>query len=430
VSGELGQPWIGLAVALGVGLLVGIERERRKGRGPGRSAAGMRSFALVTMAGALAQTIGADTALVAAGAVAVATLAAIAYWRTSGPQATDPGLTTEVALLVSYLVGVQCVRAPPLGAACGAVLAGLLAARENMHRFATEWLSDAEVQDALVLAAVALVVVPLAPAEPLAILGGLSLRKVATLVLLILAIQAAAHVARRLLGPRQALALSGLLGGFISSTATIATFGAQSRNESDAAARGALAGAAALSGAATWLQALVVCAVASPSLWASLLPPAAAGAAVATAGAWALARVGAGGRIQDAPTLAERRPLRLREALCVAGLLLAVAAMVAWTRAQFGSGGLWIGTALAALADAHAPIAAGLSMHHVGNIAAGDALRAVLLAIGINTVSRTVVATFAGGARYGLRVAGVLAASVAAAGLVLAWWPALGTLAA
>jgi uncharacterized membrane protein (DUF4010 family) len=126
---------------------------------------------------------------------------------------------------------------------------------------------------------------------------------------------------------------------------------------------------------------------------------------------------------------ADRRPLRLREALAVAALLLAVATTVAWARSRFGSEGLWIGTALAAVADAHAPIATGLAMHHAGTIPANDALRAVLLAIGVNTVSRTVVATLAGGARYGLRVASVLAASVAAAVLALAWWPALGTLA-
>ena len=126
------EDWIGLAVALGVGLLVGVERERRKGRGPQREAAGLRTFALVTVAGALAQSL-APGALVAVGALAVAALAALAYWRTLlRPQAQDdPGLTTEVALLVAYLVGVQCVVQPLVGAACGAVLAALLAARDR-----------------------------------------------------------------------------------------------------------------------------------------------------------------------------------------------------------------------------------------------------------------------------------------------------------
>jgi uncharacterized membrane protein (DUF4010 family) len=412
------ENWIGLLVALGCGLLVGVERERRKGEGPHRGAAGMRTFALVTLAGALAQSM-APGPLVVAGALAVAALAALAYWRSSGPRTSDPGLTTEVALIVAYLVGVQCVIEPALGAACGVLLAALLAARENMHRFATEWLTELELRDALVLAGVALVVVPLAPAAPLPWLGGLAPRTGAWLVLVILLMQAAAHAARRLLGEGHALALSGLLGGFVSSTATIATFGALARREGPAA-QAALAGAAALSGAATWLEAVALCAVASPSLLRALAVPAAAGLAVAlVAGAMAAGAlaVGRGGKtIATArDRLAERRPLRLREAVAVAALLLTVSAGVAWAQAQFGSGGLWASTALAALADAHAPIAASLAMHRAGTLTANDTLRAALLAVSVNTASRCVVATLSGGPQFAWRVGRVLVSSAAAA---------------
>ena len=51
-------PWIALAVALGCGLLIGLERERRKGTGPGRAPAGIRTFAIASLAGALAETTG------------------------------------------------------------------------------------------------------------------------------------------------------------------------------------------------------------------------------------------------------------------------------------------------------------------------------------------------------------------------------------
>jgi uncharacterized membrane protein (DUF4010 family) len=373
----------------------------------------MRTFALVTVAGALAQSL-APGALVVAGAAGVAVLAALAYWRAPGPHSGDPGLTTEVALLVAYLVGVQCMVQPALGAACGAVLAGLLAARENMHRFATEWLTELELRDALVLAGVALVLVPLAPDAPLPWLGGLAPRTAAWLVLVILLMQAVAHVAARLLGDRHALALTGLLGGFVSSTATIATLGAQARGEAPAGQR-ALAGAAALSGAATWLQALALCAVASPALLPALLVPASAGLLAALVGgipAW----LGSGPTppLRGRPTAA-RRPLRLREAMVVAVLLLAVSATVAWAQARFGSAGLWTGTALAALADAHAPIAASFVLHHAGTLAAGDTLRAALLAVSVNTASRCMVAALAGGPLYGWRVARVLVLSAAAA---------------
>lgn len=407
------EPWIGLMVALGCGLLVGIERERRKGHGPARGAAGMRTFTLVTVAGALTQTVGAAE-LVAAGAIAVALLAALAYWRTSQIGSGDPGLTTEVALLAAYLVGVLCVRQPALGAACGAVLAGLLAARENMHRFATEWLREVELRDALVLAAVALVLVPLAPTTPWPWLGGLTARTAAMLVMVILALQAAAHVAQRLLGPRYALALSGLLGGFVSSTATIATLGGQARNAESATALRGLAGAAALSGAATWLQALALCAVASPGLWSALVVPAGAGLVAAVLGAWAVGWRAAPGApaVEVSP---ERRPLRLREALTVAALLLVVAALVAWAQSHWGSSGLWVGTAVAAMADAHSPIAAVMALHHSGTVSTAQSTQVVLLAVSVNTASRCVVAALAGGVRYALWVGAVLVASAAAA---------------
>lgn len=362
------EDWIGLAVALGVGLLVGVERERRKGRGPQREAAGLRTFALVTVAGALAQSL-APGALVAIGALAVAALAALAYWRSlRGPQAQDdPGLTTEVALLVAYLVGVQCVVQPVVGAACGAVLAGLLAARDRMHRFATEWLTEAELRDALVLAGVALVLVPLAPATPWPAFGAMAPRTVAWLVLLILGIQAAAHVARRLFGERHALAATGLLGGFVSSTATIATLGARARalgsaDAADALARQRLAGAAGLSGAATWLQALALAAVASPALLPRLAPVVLAGAMGALlVGAWGLRRHD--GDATGAPIAPHDRPLRLREAMGVTALLLGVSVLVNWLRTSFGVQGLLAGTTVAALVDAHAPVAAAFGLH-------------------------------------------------------------------
>lgn len=69
---------LGLLLALGIGLLVGLERERRKGDGPDRGAAGIRSFALAALLGALAQSLG-PSALVVAGAAMVGALAAISH---------------------------------------------------------------------------------------------------------------------------------------------------------------------------------------------------------------------------------------------------------------------------------------------------------------------------------------------------------------
>jgi hypothetical protein len=92
----------GIAVALGCGLLVGLERERRKGEGDDRAAAGVRSFSVAALLGALTESA-AVPGLVLAGAVLVGVMAALAYSRS---RSRDPGLTTELALLAIFLVGV------------------------------------------------------------------------------------------------------------------------------------------------------------------------------------------------------------------------------------------------------------------------------------------------------------------------------------
>ena len=139
--------------------MVGLERERRKGRGADRAAAGVRSFSIVALLGALAQAV-AVAGLVPVGALVVGAMAALAYARS---RSRDPGLTTELALIATYLVGVLAMRSPLLGAACGTLLAVLLAARTQLHRFATHWLREQELHDGLMLAALALVILPLMP---------------------------------------------------------------------------------------------------------------------------------------------------------------------------------------------------------------------------------------------------------------------------
>ena len=161
--GEITSAAAVLAGALGSGLLMGIERERRKGRGPLRAFAGVRTFTLTALGGAAAALWG-GMALVAVGAALVAALAVAAYVR---DRSGDPGVTTEVALWLAYVIGVVCAHSLPFGAALAVVTTGLLAARDALHRFARDWLRPAEVRGALVLAALALLVLPLAPHRPL-----------------------------------------------------------------------------------------------------------------------------------------------------------------------------------------------------------------------------------------------------------------------
>ncbi len=424
----------GLAAALGGGLLIGLERERRKRgaeRGPGRPPAGIRSFALAALGGGIAQTLQ-QPLLVALGAAMVAVLAGVAYWASRQPPPPsapppDPGLTTELALFITYLVGVLAVQQPVLGAAAAAVVALLLAARERLHRFAIRALSEAEWHDALLLAALVLVLLPLAPSTPLPGLAGLSPRTLLGLMALILGLQAAGHVALRLLGPRAGLAGSGAMSGFVSSTATIASMGAKARAEP--ALTAACTAGAIFSTAATWVQVMLLLGATAPSAAALMAPGAIAGLLTAAlAGGWSLWRANAGlgagpMAVPDPPrpagsARAAPGPLRLREALVVTLLLAAVAVAVTWAQARFGSAGLLAGTALGALADAHAPVAALGALAAAGQIDASTVRDGTLVAVAANACTRSVTAFVAGGRGYGLRVgASLLASTLAAAGV-------------
>jgi uncharacterized membrane protein (DUF4010 family) len=163
-----------LALALGVGLLIGVDRERRKGTGPTRHFAGIRTFAVVSLAGAAAQLIDQPWVTLVA-ALVVAAQAVISHLK---DRSQDPGVTTEIALFMTFLLGVLTIDHPTVAAAGGVVVAALLAARGPLQRFSTRTLSETEWRDALVLTGSALVILPLAPDRPLVWLGGVNPRTV------------------------------------------------------------------------------------------------------------------------------------------------------------------------------------------------------------------------------------------------------------
>lgn len=282
VAVDMGAAAAALATALGCGLLIGIERERRKGKGPGRAFAGLRTFALTCVVGAVA-ALTALAGLMVAGAVLVTVLAGVAYWR---DRSQDPGATTEIALLLTYLIGVLCVWSLPLAAAIAVGLTALLAGREPLHRFANQWLSPGEVRDGIILAALVLMALPLVPNRPF---WGPVLNPyvIAQLLALLLFVQSLAHLCRRLLQAREAVAFSALASGFVSSTATIATMGLAVR-EGRSAAR-LMAGGGLMSCVSTQAQIVLVAAAVQPAWMAVLWLPTLIGGLGAAA--WALSLI-------------------------------------------------------------------------------------------------------------------------------------------
>lgn len=387
---DLSQAAAPLAAALGCGLLIGIERERRKGDGPGRALAGLRTFALTCVTGAAA-ALTQVTGLVVAGAVFVAALGVVAYFR---DRSDDPGVTTEVALLLTYLIGVLCAWSLPLAAGLAVGLTAMLAGRERLHGFARHWLRPAEVRDGIVLAALVLLALPLVPDRALWD-NTLNPHVIVQLLALLLGVQAAAHLARRLLQARHAVTLSALASGFVSSTATIATLGLAVR-EGRSGAR-LMAGGALLSCVSTLLQLLLVAAAVQPAWLGHLVWPALGGSVMALAWGMWLVR-GAPSEAAPAAVEQDERMFSLTGAAAVAALLAGIQVLVHALTLWLGEAGLIVGSLLGALADLHSALAAVFTSGPPAPISH----QAVVGALAVHALSKSVTAALVGGRSYAL----------------------------
>ncbi len=403
-----------LAVALGVGLLIGLERERRKGDGPTREAAGLRTFALVAVLGALCAVTDIPW-LVPAGALGVAALAALAYRRTS---ASDPGLTTEIALLVTFGLGVLAAFDRALAAGSGVVVALLLGLREPLHAFATQRLSEREWRDAVLLAAAALVVLPLLPNRAIDPWGAINPQFVWRLTVVVLLVNAAGYVSLRVLGQRWGLPLAGLLGGFVSSAAVVAAMGRRTR-EQPAVMAGAVAGAV-WSSIATGLQLAIVLFAINPWLLAQFALPLTAFIAVAfvfgaLAGRHAWRTPQDGGAVQG-------RAFDPATAALISLVFVVMLVGVAIANRAFGSNGAIVAALIGAFLDTHAAAASLAGLAASQSLAVPSALLGICAALTANTLTKLALAATTGGVGYFARVAPGLIAMVLALWLALWSW--------
>lgn len=401
----------GLVAALGGGLLVGIGREREKAQ-QGREAAGVRSFAVVALGGAIAMLLG-PVALAIAGA-AVAAMTVASYWHSAEH---DPGVVTELALLVTFLLGALAQSQAQLAAALFVALAVVLESKTSLHRFTRQVLSEQELGDALLLAAAALIVLPLLPDRAIDPWQVLNPRKLWLFVVLVMGINAAGYVALRVFGAGRGLALAGLLGGFVSSAATIAGMG--QRAASDAHALPGCIAAALLSCIATVVQLAVIVFAIAPALLVDLaIPLGAAGLAAAAIAAWFVWRSRANG--DEASPAKLGRPFALRQALLFVAIVAAALLLSTALRHYFGGSGVLAAAAAAGFADVHAAAVSLAQLANGGALPHSEAAWALAAAFTTNSLVKCFAATTGGKAYARPVIVGVLAINavlVAAVGL-------------
>lgn len=403
----------GLLTAIAIGLLIGVVRERHALQSStpqhGPTAAGLRTHALVAIAAGVAAQLG-PPALVAT-VLAVGALAVVSYLRT---RDHDPGLTGEVALLVTTLLSALAQTQTAVAAALAVVAAVLLFAKQPLHRFARDVVSEREVQDALLLAASAVVILPLLPDEPVDPWGVLVPSKLWKLVVLVMAVGMLGHIALRAVGARWGLPVAGFFSGFASSTAAVAGFGQRSREAADVTA--GAASAAVLANLASLLLLVGIVATAAPQLLrASAWPLAAAAGVLAVTAAIGLRRQGAAPVLPEEP---QARAFKLSHGLLLALMIAVVLVVSAWLRSVFGDMGALATAVLVALVELHASAASIAQLSAAGGLTLAHAQWGMAALLASSAIAKTVLAFASGNRRYGLIVGGGLIGMAAACAVV------------
>lgn len=401
---------LGLGTAVAIGLLIGIDRERK---GDSR---GIRTFGLVALLGALAGDLSRrleQPLLVPVGLSMLAVIAVAAYWHDHTRQDEAP-TTSMVAMVVTGVLGLLCgLGEQRLAVPVAIVVAALLVFKGELHGVAGRLGRD-DLVPILQFGALTFIALPLLPDRAFGPQGSLNPREIWLMVVLVAGVGLAGWLLLRFAGRRYGAPLAAVAGGLVSSTATTLVFARHAK------AGGGPATAAAmvlLSNLTMLLRLTLLTAIAQPSL----LPGVAAVAGAAIAASLPVAaRLVPRARREDAAPLPEvRNPTDLRVALGF-GLAYGIVSLLATVGAQrLGNGALFAVAAVSGLTDVDAITLSVTRLHGIGQIDTDAATTAIALAVVANLAFKAGIARVAGTAALGRECAAGFAAMAVAIGAVV-----------
>lgn len=380
--------------ALGLGLLLGFERQRKQ-KPEEEQFAGARTFAIVSLLGAASTYLQIHLQIpwvMPAAFLVVGGIALAAYVVTA--REGDVGATTEMSALLTFAIGALCA-AGEMGLATGlAVCALLLLAMKDWSIETAKHIEPADIEAVLKFSIITVIVLPLLPdhaygPEPLNVLNPY---KVWLMVVLISGINFASYVLVKVMGQEHGIPLTGILGGLASSTALTLGFSQRSRHEPQNASSFALG--ILIAWTVMFLRILVAVAVINTALAERLalgVGVLVVVSLVSCAFLFTRRKSGEKGSVSSG-----NNPFELGEAMKF-GMLFAVVTFAAKAaEVYFGSAGLYIAGAVAGLSDVD-PIA--LSMANLVDQKPdmlGVAARAVLIAMMANTLAKASLAASVG----------------------------------
>jgi uncharacterized membrane protein (DUF4010 family) len=401
-----------LAEALALGLLVGVERYR--GREPGeKKSAGVRTFTIVCLLGAICSLFAAPI-LTAVTFAAVAGLILIGYYRS---PAESLGLTTEFAALLVFWIGYLLHAHEAAAISLGIVLTIILAAKQTLHQFVREQISEPEFEATLKFLAVVLVVYPILPDRDIGPYDFFNPRHVWGLVILVSTISYAGYFLVRWLGKRRGLMLGSLVGGVVSTAAVTMSLADRARQTPEASRL--MGTAAVLANAVQGPRLLLLLWLVDRGLARSLAAPLLGMAAVGLAGAWLLARRTASENME----FPLENPYSIRPALKFGLFFVVILLTVKLADLWLGDRGILLASGIAGTGSASAVALSVSKLLGQQSLSPLVASGSVLLAISTNAIAKWVIALVNGTRQMAFWLGGGLLTMLATAFLLLLTGP-------
>jgi uncharacterized membrane protein (DUF4010 family) len=410
-----------LAVAVGLGLLMGLEREWSN-REEVTSFGGVRTFPLIALSGAASVYAGHALSLPVlpiAAFAGIAVLVAVSYHASTAQG--QFGMTTEVSALLSFVIGALCGEGQlSVAVAIGVVAMLLLALKDSLHSLVTR-IEARDIEATLRFALISAIVLPLLPDRdfgppPFDVLNPF---EIWLMVVLIAGLDFAGYLLVKALGAEHGFGLTGLLGGLVSSTAL--TLGFARRSQDQPAQCNALALGILVAWTVMFVRVVGEVAVVEASLVPRVLPMLAALGVVGLAATAVLHRMRRAAKPATAALDTAKNPLELGSAVRF-GLLYALITLGAKAAQEYaGDAGLYAAGALAGMTDVDAITLSMANLVRSNPESAAVAARTIAIAVLSNTAVKCGMVFALGSAplrRAMLPVAGALAAA-GAAGLVL-----------
>lgn len=407
---------ISFAIALGLGLLIGLQRERSTDR-----IGGIRTFPLIALLGALtahlSQSPG-ESWILLVGLIATLVLILLGNLGRLRGEGEHTGITTEVSALLIFMLGAYIVLGDKtIAVAVGGTIAVLLHFKPGMHAFAHK-MSEQEVRSIMLFAVISLIILPILPNETFGPYDVLNPFSIWLLVVLIVGIGLGGYTAYKLVGARAGTMLSGLIGGLISSTATTVTYARQARTAEKGTALAALV--ILIASTSMYLRIFVEIAAVAPRMIGALIPPLLVLAALSLViCALAYRRVKQKEHAMPPPD----NPAELGPALVFGALYAVVLVAIAIAEDYFGNRGIYVVALISGATGIDAITLSTANLSEAGTLAADTAWRAIVIACLSNLLFKTGIAAVLGGAKL-LRDLLVLFALPVIASLLLLWlWP-------